>query len=286
MKNPKQNQEPERRTGSWSSRLPLLFLVLFLCAGFTIFACRPGLLKSSVTQWLQLDRSAQADQITATAAGPLSAYSASDKSADVLFTLKKGTKVTVEENQDSRWVKIRTAGGRTGWAQRSRLNFPLPPSSSSRARVSSAPAGSSQPSGKKDAAVTVSLQQAAAPLSVRVSIAEQQVLVLDAKDRVVENFVCSTGKKGSDTPVGTFTVTDRGTSFYNKSIDEGAYYWTRFDGAYLFHSIPFGQNRELEPGEAAKLGTPASHGCVRLPIPDAKWIYDHIPRGTKVVIDP
>ena len=33
-----------------------------------------------------------------------------------------------------------------------------------------------------------------------------------------------------------------------------------------------------------KLGTAASHGCVRLAAIDAKYIYDHIPSGSKVEI--
>ncbi|WP_278279724.1 L,D-transpeptidase [Clostridium sp. DMHC 10] len=33
-----------------------------------------------------------------------------------------------------------------------------------------------------------------------------------------------------------------------------------------------------------KLGTKASHGCVRLSIEDAKWMYDNIPRDTLVNI--
>ena len=130
----------------------------------------------------------------------------------------------------------------------------------------------------------VPLEQAVKPLSLQVSITRQNVTVLDAKGRVVKTFTCSTGKKGSDTPTGTFTVAERGQSFYNSSINEGAYYWTQFYGDYLFHSVPFNGSREMEPEEAAKLGTPASHGCVRLAVADAKWIYDNIPKGTKVSI--
>ena len=33
-----------------------------------------------------------------------------------------------------------------------------------------------------------------------------------------------------------------------------------------------------------RLGMHLSHGCVRLDIDNAKWIYDNIPYGTKVVI--
>lgn len=32
------------------------------------------------------------------------------------------------------------------------------------------------------------------------------------------------------------------------------------------------------------LGKQVSHGCVRLDINNAKWLYDNIPNGTKVVI--
>ena len=33
------------------------------------------------------------------------------------------------------------------------------------------------------------------------------------------------------------------------------------------------------------LGTPASHGCIRLKTNDAKWIYDNIDDDTKVIIN-
>ena len=32
------------------------------------------------------------------------------------------------------------------------------------------------------------------------------------------------------------------------------------------------------------LGIPASHGCVRLKVEEAKWLYDNIPSGTKLII--
>lgn len=33
-----------------------------------------------------------------------------------------------------------------------------------------------------------------------------------------------------------------------------------------------------------RLGMPLSHGCVRLNINNAKWIYDTIPTGSTVVV--
>lgn len=159
---------------------------------------------------------------------------------------------------------------------------------SSKAPVSSAPVSSaaqiSSPSSSAPETEKVSLWQAEKPLEIDVSLKNQRVCVLDAKGRTVQEFVCSSGEDGSETPTGTFTITDRGTSFYNPQLKEGAYYWTRFYGSYLFHSLPFDKNRKMKSEEAAKLGEPASHGCIRLETEDAKWIYDHIPEGTQVVI--
>lgn len=57
-------------------------------------------------------------------------------------------------------------------------------------------------------------------------------------------------------------------------------------GVYLFHSVPTDQSNHIVESQADKLGkSAASHGCVRLSLPDSKWMYDTIPEGTKVVID-
>jgi hypothetical protein len=162
-----------------------------------------------------------------------------------------------------------------------------PSSSQAPAPAPSAPVQSPEsapPASSGPETAAVSLELAQKPLKIDVSLKDQKVLVLDAQDRPVKEFVCSSGEAGSATPTGTFTVTDRGESFYNPKIKEGAYYWTRFYKSYLFHSVPFDGNQDMEPQEAAKLGTPASHGCIRLETENAKWIYDHIPKGTTVVI--
>ena len=45
----------------------------------------------------------------------------------------------------------------------------------------------------------------------------------------------------------------------------------------LFHSVPYNSKNvnDLETEEWNKLGYPASLGCVRLCVADAKWIYTH-----------
>lgn len=61
------------------------------------------------------------------------------------------------------------------------------------------------------------------------------------------------------------------------------WYYTQFYGNYLFHSVLYnrGSMTHIQDGT---LGKQVSHGCVRLDINNAKWLYDNIPNGTKVVI--
>lgn len=159
-----------------------------------------------------------------------------------------------------------------------------PSSGASSAAPKAASSAPAQPVSLDTAAPQVSLAKAARPLSIDVSLSAQRVTVYDAKERIVKQFVCSTGSEGNETPTGTFRIQARGKSFYSETVQEGGYYWTQFKGDFLFHSVPFDKNRQMEPEEAAKIGMPVSHGCVRLPLEDAKWIYDNIPRGTVVTI--
>lgn len=105
-------------------------------------------------------------------------------------------------------------------------------------------------------------------------------------DKVYKQIKVSTGMKGHETPLGTFEIQNRGEWFYNDTYKQGAKYWVSFKnwGEYLFHSVAMDKDKNIIPEEEAKLGTPASHGCVRMPVEDAKWIYDNIPEKTKVVI--
>jgi Uncharacterized protein conserved in bacteria len=99
---------------------------------------------------------------------------------------------------------------------------------------------------------------------------------------LVNRYQCSSGRGGNDaTPTGTFTVQGKGTWFFNPTLQEGAEWWTQFSGDFLFHSLPMNQNHTVTD---STLGIPRSHGCIRLDIANAKWIYDNIPRGTKVYI--
>jgi lipoprotein-anchoring transpeptidase ErfK/SrfK len=157
--------------------------------------------------------------------------------------------------------------------------------SSSQVTVNSSKASSESTAEKAIQLVQISLQNSAKPLWIDVSIANQNVTVYDANNKVIESYICSTGSPGYDTPTGTFTVYNRGKSFFSQKYHEGGYYWVAFYEDYYFHSVPFDKNGQIIPSVAKALGTEDSHGCVHLSIPNSEWIYDNIPNGTKVVVE-
>ncbi len=87
------------------------------------------------------------------------------------------------------------------------------------------------------------------------------------------------GKASTPTVKGEFKVYGRGRSFGSRTYT--CWYYTQFCGNYLFHSVLYehGSMTRIQDG---RLGKPVSHGCVRLDINNAKWLYDNIPNGTKV----
>jgi lipoprotein-anchoring transpeptidase ErfK/SrfK len=98
-------------------------------------------------------------------------------------------------------------------------------------------------------------------------------------------MICSSGKSSSSTPAGVFTIYKR----YNwlKLVgDVYGQYCTRFNGQILFHSMPYSSRDpfSLINSEYNKIGTPASLGCIRLQVKDAKWIYDNCCNGTVVEV--
>lgn len=119
---------------------------------------------------------------------------------------------------------------------------------------------------------------------VLVNTEEQRVCIY--KDgELFKTFVCSTGLDGGyETPEGIYLLGSRGASFYSPKYQQGAYNWVRFNKGYLFHSVPFDENKKIIVSEVDKLGSKASHGCIRLTLDDAEWFYDNIPTGTVVIV--
>ena len=90
---------------------------------------------------------------------------------------------------------------------------------------------------------------------------------------------CTTGAPGMWTPHGQFTVGNKGLYF---GSGFRCWYYTTISGEYLIHSILY--HADGYTVRDGRLGYNGSHGCVRLATENAKWVYDNIPYGTKIVI--
>jgi lipoprotein-anchoring transpeptidase ErfK/SrfK len=92
-------------------------------------------------------------------------------------------------------------------------------------------------------------------------------------------FSCNIGAPESPTIEGKFYCGLKGKEL--RMNETYVKYFTQISGNYLFHSIPYN-----EEGEAMddSLGEAVSHGCVRLSLEDAKYIYDIIPARTGIKI--
>ncbi len=95
----------------------------------------------------------------------------------------------------------------------------------------------------------------------------------------VKYWTCSTGAPDSPTVRGTYSLTSKGKSFGDGFT---CWYYNQFYGNYLIHSILYnpGSMTSVQDG---RLGEHVSHGCVRLALANAKYIYDNVPIGTTVV---
>ena len=91
---------------------------------------------------------------------------------------------------------------------------------------------------------------------------------------------------GKDTPSGTFYTPSK-YRWHTLMGPSYGQYCTRVTGSILFHSVWYyknGNKASQSTREFNRLGQTASHGCIRLSVGDAKWIYDNCKLKTKVTI--
>ncbi|MDD4796728.1 MAG: L,D-transpeptidase family protein [Eubacteriales bacterium] len=172
------------------------------------------------------------------------------------------------------------------------------------APTATAPDGTPAPSQTPSASLTPTPQPGPTPTPVYtgryvlVVYKGSQVVVAYAADdagnydasKPLRKMICSTGASGSETPSGSFSISNK--YVYRKL--EGAYgqYASRFYGGCLFHSVPIATSATtIDAGRSMmsvagynSLGRKASHGCIRMLVRDAKWIYSSCPSGTKVIV--
>ena len=130
------------------------------------------------------------------------------------------------------------------------------------------------------------------PFAITVDVTNQVVSVYTRDEEgnytiPVRQMLCSSGKVGTDSPVGDWVLNGRKARWcYFPKWGDYARYWTRINASVAFHSPIYSavSVKAIKEGSYEMLGNRASHGCVRLALADAKWIYDNVGAGTVVSI--
>lgn len=130
------------------------------------------------------------------------------------------------------------------------------------------------------------------PYAVTVDVKNQLVVVygLDENgeyNNVVRQMICSTGMVGTPSDVGVWITNGRRARWaYFGLYNSHAQFWTRINENIAFHSVIYKEvdYMALSTRSYNMLGSRASHGCIRLLVSDAEWIYENIREGTAVTI--
>jgi peptidoglycan hydrolase-like protein with peptidoglycan-binding domain len=131
------------------------------------------------------------------------------------------------------------------------------------------------------------------PYAVTVDVKNQVVTVYGRDDNggytnVVRQMICSTGTTSHPSDVGNWTLNGKTARWatFPKWGGGWAQYWTRINSGIAFHSVLYSttDTMALATGSYRALGSRASHGCIRLLVSDAKWVYENLGKGVVVTI--
>ena len=119
--------------------------------------------------------------------------------------------------------------------------------------------------------------------SMVVDLSDQKLTVYDSQDQVVRVIPVSTGKASTPTPTGLGSVltkyrsvTMRGRGYVAPGVPYAM--CITANEMICLHGAPW----QEDAGQA--FGVPRSHGCVRMPTAQARWLFENTQKGTKVLI--
>lgn len=128
------------------------------------------------------------------------------------------------------------------------------------------------------------------PYRVEVCIDRQEVYVYEPDESgeyaLTQTFTCSTGLADS-TPRGIFLDGGPFNVWHHfTKFDCWARYSFEIEGDIMFHSVLYDEKNTdtLRENSLYALGQKASHGCVRLSVKSARWLFEHCQKGSLVII--
>jgi lipoprotein-anchoring transpeptidase ErfK/SrfK len=112
---------------------------------------------------------------------------------------------------------------------------------------------------------------------------KKQLLTYYVAGKAWKEFPVSTGKASMPTPTGTFTVVNKVKKAWSKTYKLWMPFWLGLNrGGIGIHELPVWPDGYREG--ANHLGKPVSHGCVRLGIGPAQYLFDRVDVGLQVFI--
>lgn len=132
----------------------------------------------------------------------------------------------------------------------------------------------------------------AVPFAITVDVQNQVTTVYGQDENgdytvIVRQMLCSTGTRSNPSDIGQFTLSGRKARWCDfPEWGSHAQYWTKINSSIAFHSVIYNtvNTMDLSVKSYNKLGSRASHGCIRLTVADAKWIYQNCGAGVVVTI--
>lgn len=101
---------------------------------------------------------------------------------------------------------------------------------------------------------------------------ERGVTLLVENGKVVRALHSSSGKRSYETPAGSFSIFRKERNSWSVPYQVWLPYASYFNAGIAFHAY------------ADVPAQPASHGCVRLPVPEAPFAYSFMSIGTRVTV--
>jgi len=119
--------------------------------------------------------------------------------------------------------------------------------------------------------------------SLVIDLSDQRLTVYDSNQQVVRVIPVSTGKASTPTPIFDSrvltkyrSVTMRGRNYTVAGVPYTM--CVSSNELICLHAAPWQENA------GQSFGVPRSNGCVRMPLAQARWLFNNTPSGTPVSI--
>ncbi len=118
--------------------------------------------------------------------------------------------------------------------------------------------------------------------SIQIDLKKQKLAYLIG-GQIWKEYPVSTGKVSMPTPTGTYKIINKSAKAWSKAYQLWMPYWLGLDrGEFGIHELPLWPSGYREG--ANHLGKPVSHGCIRLGIGPAEYLFTRVDVGTEVTI--